>query len=68
MCSAPAGAFNTVCTLTWKTFSDRFNNSLCEHRTIVNKTAVVLGIIEVLGELEMLLDDLMLEVEEWDEK
>ncbi|PXF39883.1 hypothetical protein BWQ96_10406 [Gracilariopsis chorda] len=66
--SAPARAFNTVFTMTWKTLIDQFKKILCEHRAATNKNAVSSGIIEVQGERETLLDDVILEVDEWDEK
>jgi len=66
--SGPPGGFDAVCTPTWKTLSDRFKKVLCDHRQAVRNNAVASGIIEVRGERETLLDDVVLEVDELDEK
>ncbi|PXF44493.1 hypothetical protein BWQ96_05765 [Gracilariopsis chorda] len=66
--SAPTKAFDNACAPTWKTLSDLFKKILCEHHTAVKSNAVASGIIEVRGERKTLPDDVMLEVDEWDEK
>jgi len=66
--SGPPGGFDAICTPTWKTLSDRFKKVLCDHRQAVRNNAVASGIIEVRGERETLLDDVVLEVDELDEK
>lgn len=53
---------------TWNSINDRFKKLLSDHRTAVTRNLTASGIIEVRGERELLLDDIMLAVDEFDEK
>ena len=65
--SLPNGSLDTVGAPTWKTLNDRFKKILSDHREAVKANAAASGIIEVRGERETLLDDVALEVDEWEE-
>ena len=66
--SAPEGCFDTVTSPTCKTLSDRFKKILSDHRLAARDNAAASGIIEVRGERELLLDDFVLEIDEWSEQ
>ena len=53
---------------TWKTLSDRFKKILSDHRLAARDNAAASGNIEVRGVREVLLDDVVLEIDEWSEQ
>ena len=65
---APNGMFNRVSSPTWKSVNDRYKKLISDHRTAVKRNINASGIIEVRGEREVLLDDIVLAVDENDEK
>ena len=56
-----------MCRPSWKTLNNRFKNIVSDHCIAVQKNAVASGIIEVRGERELLLHDIVLTVDEWEE-
>ena len=66
--SSSSGGLQNVCAPTWKTLNDRFKKVVSDHRLAVRNNAVASGIIEVRGEREDLLDDIVLAMDEWEEK
>ena len=64
----PAGALEGICLPTWKTLSDRFKKIVADHKTETRSNATASGIIEIRGEREILLDDIVLSMNEWSEK
>lgn len=66
--SAPSGGLQNVCAPSWKTLNDRFKKVISDHRLAVRNNAAASGIIEVRGEREQLLDDIVLAMDEWEEK
>ncbi|PXF49215.1 hypothetical protein BWQ96_01004 [Gracilariopsis chorda] len=68
LAAVPESWLATVTATSWKTLNDRFKKIISEHRKAVNCNAVASGIIEVRGERETLLDDLILEIDEFEER
>ena len=66
--SSPEGCFNKIQEPTHKTLSDRFKKIVDNHRAAVRANVAASGIIEVRGEREVLLDDIVLEMDEWAEQ
>lgn len=66
--SVPEEGLLNVFPPTWKTLNDRFKKVVADHRVAVTQNAVASGIIEVRGEREVLLDDIILEMDEAEEK
>lgn len=65
--SLPAAALQGMCQPSWKTLNDRFKKIVADHRIAVKRNGAASGIIEVRGERELLLDDIVLAVDEWEE-
>lgn len=65
--SLPLTALNNVSVPSWKTLNDRYKNIVSDHREAVKNNATASGIIEVRGEREMLLDDVVLAIDEFEE-
>ncbi|PXF49565.1 hypothetical protein BWQ96_00635 [Gracilariopsis chorda] len=63
-----SGGLAVVCTPTWKTLSDRLKKVISSHRLAVGNNAVASGIIEEWGETGTLLDDIMLAIDEVDDR
>ena len=68
MPALPPGALQDVSILTWKTLSKRFQKILAYHKIASEANAVAWGINEVRGEREILLDDISLAVDEYNER
>ncbi|CAN8064467.1 unnamed protein product [Agarophyton chilense] len=66
--SCSPGAWNTVFAASWKTIKDPYERILGDNRLAVKKNTVFSHIIEVLGERETLLDDVMLAGDEYKEQ
>lgn len=66
--SAHAGRLKNMCAPSWQTFNDRFKKVFSDHRLAARNNAVAYGIIEVRREREMLLGDIVLSMDEWDEE
>lgn len=66
--SLPAGALAHIIPPTWKTLNDRFKKVVADHRLAASRNAVASGILEVRGEREVLLDDVVLEIDDVEEK
>lgn len=54
-----------MCQPSWKTLNDGFKKIVSDHRIAVKENVVALGIIEIQGERELLLDDIVLTVDEF---
>ena len=66
--SSPEGCFDTIQGPSYKTLSDRFKKVIADHGLAVRSNAAASGIIEIRGEREVLLDDIVLEMDEWAEQ
>lgn len=64
----PADAPGQVFSPTWKALNERFKKIVVYHRLAVRHNSVAYGNIEVRGEREVLLDDLVLGMDEVEEK
>ena len=65
--SSPEGCFDKIQEPTHKTLSDRFKKIVADHRAAVRANVAVSGITGVRSEREVLLDDIVLELDEWAE-
>ena len=65
--SLPSPALEETGIPSWKTLTDRFKKIVAGHRAAVKANVVASGIIEVRGEREILLDDIVLAIDEWEE-
>ena len=63
----PARVLDTFVSISWKTINDRFKKVVADHREAVKINTTASGIIEVKGEREELLDDIILAMDEMEE-
>ena len=63
----PARVLDTFVSISWKTINDRFKKVVADHREAVKINTTASGIIEVRGEREELLDDIILAMDEMEE-
>ena len=66
--SSLEGCFHTIQEPSYKTLSDRFKKVIADHRLAVRSKVAVSGITKIQGEREVLLDDIVLEMDEWAEQ
>ena len=66
--SSPEGCFDKIQEPGHKTLSDRFKKIVADHRPAVRANVAASGITEVREEREVLLDDIVLEMDEWAEQ
>lgn len=64
----PHTTFEMIQMPTWKTLNDRFKKLVSDHRAAVRTNAAASGIVEVRGEREILLDDIVQAVDELEEQ
>lgn len=66
--TTPANLFIGVSQPTWKSLNDRLQKLMAHNRTAVSRNISASGIIEVRGEREEILDDIMHTVDKMDDK